>query len=240
MLDMSRNSCVLPISAGMISGDPYGAADDDIDDLPTLPIPRPGEWSPMAAPREDLRIVPPALGGGGASFTAAGDGATGTPTDETSAAPAWTRTEHERRDSDRFTWELAARLTSGMLANPARSHSSVKDAMGLFDQFLQEMHSYTKIASEFDLMGSEAARRRSHEEYFQGQHSPNPSNPAVPLPDRSAPAPPNTTPRSEPSQPRPMGDYRPIPPGSRVPYAPGSMAGTPPPERQPGNGEQAA
>jgi hypothetical protein len=228
----------------MIPGDPYGAADDDIDDLPTLPIPRPGEWSPMAAPREDPRIAPPSLGGGlggGASFTAAGEGAVDDPA--ATPPPSWPQAGRERVATEQFMWELAARLTSGMLANPARSHSSVKDAMGLFDQFLQEMHSYSKIASSFDLLDGEASRRRSHEEYFQGHRAANlpaGANPA-PLPDQSAPAQqPAAAPKPEPTQPRPLGDYRPIPPGTRGPYSPGSMAGTPPPEHKPGDGEQAA
>lgn len=239
----------------MNTADPYGAGDDNFDDLPQLPIPRPGEWSPMAAAAQpsEPRLAPPSLGGGlggGASFTAAGDGV------EAEAAPTNSlpnvgveleQSDRERVDAERFTWELAARLTSGMLANPARGGSSVKDAMGLFDQLLQEMHSYTRIASEFDLLGHEAARRSAHEAYFQ-QRAGNVSQPAAehPVPGAVSPPAPSSapsvaTPKPEPTQPRPMGEYRPIPPGSRAPYSPGSMAGSPPPERQPGDtGEQAA
>jgi hypothetical protein len=237
MLAMSRNACEVPISHGM-------SPDDDHDELPQLPIPRPGEWSPMAAsqPPVEHRLSSPRLGnglGGGASFTAASED--DPPVVDDPADVAWSNAERERIESERFTWELAARLTSGMLANPARSHSSVKDAMGLFDQFLQEMHAYAKIASEFDLLGSEAARRRSHESYFhqaaaQASTPAPPSGPTGP----TAPVPQPAAPKAEPTQPRPMGDYRPIPPGARGPYAPGSMAGTPPPEQQAAEGEQAA
>ncbi len=175
----------MPISHGMHPADPYGAGDDDLVGLPPLPIPRPGEWSPMAPSPQpaESRLAPPALGGGlggGASFTAAGEGDPSTaPGSDTHPGLEWSHAERERLDSERFTWETAARLTAGMLANPARGGSSVKDAMGLFDQLLQEMHAYTKIASEFDLMGSEAERRRSHEAYFHHQrgssstHRPN-------------------------------------------------------------------
>ena len=245
LLGKSRMTCVLPISSGMNPADPYGAGDDDLDDLPPLPIPRPGEWSPMAASQPPLepRLATPALGGGlggGASFTAAGEGEPATPVEpagEPTSGPGWPQTERGPLDSERFTWEIAARLTSGLLANPARGNATVKDAMGLFDQLLQEMHAYTKIASEFEPLGDEAARRRKHEEYFQGQRAGTPPPPAQP---GITPVPAAAAPKPEPTQPRPMGEYRPIPPGSRGPYSPGSMAGTPPPERQPGEDEQAA
>lgn len=252
MLAMSRSGQTVPISNGMNPADPYGAGDGELDDLPPLPIPRPGEWSPAAAVPQptEPRLAPPALGGGlggGASFTAAGEGEVPAPPDpvsDTSAGLEWSHAERERLDSERFTWEIAARLTSGLLANPARGNASVKDAMGLFDQLLQEMNAYTKIASEFDLLGNEAERRRQHEEYFQHQRSGTTTQPSSDHPMRgvvSGPNPaPTTSPKPEPTQPRPMGDYRPIPPGSRGPYSPGSMAGTPPPEHQPGEGEQAA
>ena len=232
----------------MHPADPYGAGDDDLDDLPTLPIPRPGEWSPMAAAPQptEPRLAPPALGGGlggGASFTAAGEGEVeAAPAADTHPAPERSHTERERLDAERFTWDLAARLTSGMLANPARGSATVKDAMGMFDQFLQEMHAYSRIASEFDLLGHEAERRRTHEAYFQQQRAGASTQPTPEHPVRgAAPTPSASAPKPEPTQPRPMGDYRPIPPGTRGPYSPGSMAGTPPPERHPGDGgEQAA
>ncbi len=234
----------------MNPADPYGASDDELADLPPLPIPRPGEWTPMAAaptPAEPPRLAPPALGGGlggGASFTAAAEGDASTPVEaasDTGAASELSQAEHERLASERFTWEIAARLTSGLLANPARGHASVKDAMGLFDQLLQEMSAYAKIASEFDLIGNEAARRRKHEEYFQHQRGATPAQPMIEHPVPGAVPPPTTSvPKPEPTQPRPMGDYRPIPPGTRGPYSPGSMAGTPPPEHLPGDEEQAA
>lgn len=242
----------------MNPADPYGAGDDDFDELPTLPIPRPGEWSPMASASQpaEPRLAPPALGGGlggGASFTAAGDTDAAVAPDVTADADqALAHVEREQVDAERFTWELAARLTSGMLANPARGGSSVKDAMGLFDQLLQEMHSYTRIASEFDLLGHEAARRTAHEAYFQQRAASAAQGPEHPVPGAAptasasptsghAPAPLASSLKPEPTQPRPMGDYRPIPPGARAPYAPGSMAGTPPTDRQNGDaGEQAA
>jgi hypothetical protein len=230
----------------MIPADPYGAGDDDLDDLPQLPIPRPGEWSPMAAASQpaEPRLAPPALGGGlggGASFTASGSDLDGAAGSDAHPGLESLHAERERVEAERFTWELAARLTSGMLANPARGGSSVKDAMGLFDQFLQEMNSYTRIASEFDLLGHEAARRQAHEDYFR-QRSGSNTQPTQDHPVPGAtPAPTAASPKPEPTQPRPMGDYRPIPPGSRGPYTPGGMVGTPPPEHQPGEGgEQAA
>ena len=236
--------------------DPYGAGDGDLDGLPELPIPRPGEWSPAAAAPQghEPRLASPALGGGlggGASFTAAAEGeqvpvaASAHVPDEgvpVAADPASPNAERERVESERFTWDLAARLTSGLLANPARGNSSVKDAMGLFDQFLQEMHAYHRIASDFDLIGSDAERRRAHEQYFQQQRASIVVSTPGDVPGASqAPIPAGGSPKPEPAQPRPMADYHPIPPGARGPYSPGSMAGMPPPERQPGDpGEQAA
>lgn len=252
MLGMSRRAGEMPMRCGMNPADPYDA-DDDRGELPPLPIPRPGE-RPVMGPSpedrrrgEDRRLAPPSLaaplGGrvGGGSYTSASE-------DEASHEDlhhaGWSSADAQRREDERFTWELAASLTSGMLANPARSHASVKDAMGLFDQFLQEMHAYAKIASEFDLLGSESTRRRAHEEYFHqpsGNGTTAPSGrtarAAAPLPDQVAPPTAPSKPKPEPTQPRPMGDYRPIPPGSRGPYSPGSMGGSPPPEA---DGEQAA
>ncbi len=245
MLVQSRFGSPLPISTVMHPADAYG--EDDHDDLPELPIPRPGEWSPAAAAQQQPQPQPQPLQaprlGGGASFTAAGGDEGGGDDLAPPVAPA-PPIDREQLEVERFTWDLAATLTSGMLANPARNHSSVKDAMGLFDQFLQEMHAYRKIASEFDLLAGDAERRRSHEEYFHrngaapgaGETPPTVATGPSAVPAKPAP------PKPEPAQPRPLGEYRPIPPGMRGPYSPGSMAGTPPPTEPPAgsDGEQAA
>jgi hypothetical protein len=123
-------------------------------------------------------------------------------------------------------WDIAARLTQGMLANPGRNQASVKDAMGLFDQFLHEMHSYVRIASEFEVLGSEADRRRSHGEYFRSTTSRPEQGTSS---DATASMKTPHQPKPQPAQPRPSSSYTPIPPGARAPYAPGSMAGSPPP-----------
>ncbi|MCW2924132.1 MAG: hypothetical protein JWM98_1536 [Thermoleophilia bacterium] len=147
--------------------------------LPELPIPRPGEQPVAAAAPIDA----PRPLGGGASYTAAeavepapsvaapvpapvlAPAPTPAPTPVSEAAP---QPAPGQRFDERFTWELAARLTAGMLANPGRVQSSVKDAMGLFDQFLSEMHGYARIAGTFDQLGDDARRRREHGEYFHG------------------------------------------------------------------------
>ncbi len=228
--------------------DPYAYDDDD---LPELPIPRPGEQA-AAASIPSPAIQAPNLGGG-TSFTASGsdEAAPSSAPSPVEVAPSSPDLEEQRLAATQMTWEIAARLTSGMLANPSRGHASVKDAMGLFDQFLQEMNSYARIASEFDLFGSEAARRKTHIEYFQGASaaaagtggSPGAAGPTHPMPV-STPEPrthSNATPKPAPTKPRPMGDYRPIPPCARRTYSPGSMAGAPPPADDPSvDDEQAA
>ena len=60
--------------------------------------------------------LPSPLGGklgGGASVTVAGEG-------EHLSQP-----KQSSAESERFVWEIAAQLTSGMLANPGRAHASV-------------------------------------------------------------------------------------------------------------------
>lgn len=203
--------------------DPHGASDHEDDDLPVLPIPRPEDRS-RARERHPTAIAAPQLGGG-ASFTAAQPGNAG-PVDEPD--PGTDQQDHARHDTERMIWDLAARLTQGMLANPGRNQASVKDAMGLFDQFLHEMHGYVRIASEFDLLGSESERRRNHSEYFRGTAgSPAPDAPSS-ASSRTPPSHPSPPPKAAPTQPRPSNAYMPIPPGARGPYAPGSMAGTTP------------
>jgi hypothetical protein len=231
--------------------DPH--AYDDIDDLPELPIPRPGE-RPAAASVPSPPIQAPSLGGG-ASFTAAGGedpppaaqstprAAPPTPASSPAPAPnpelAISALEQRRLATEQLTWEIAARLTSGLLANPSRGHASVKDAMGLFDQFLQEMHAYSRIATEFDMLESDQARRRIHGEYFHGAPGAA-AGPDAPTPSPEQREPSNATPKPAPAKPRPMGDYRPIPPGTRGVYAPGSMAGPPPPADPPTTDDERA
>lgn len=233
MLGMSRIPCKLPMCTPMTHVDAYGAGDDELDELPPLPIPRPGEWSGMASSPSASPLGGPL--GGGASFTASGTQAAQPDTERVEGAPI------EPIASMEFTWELAARLTSGMLANPARINTSVKEAMGLFDQFLLELNAYARIAAEFDSTAYEVERRRLHEEYFRRSASPGSSSDGtvrdVPT---ASPAPTSATPKPEPTQPRPMGDYRPIPLGTRRPYTPGSMAGAPPIDHLAEGGEQAA
>lgn len=209
--------------------EPYGPADDELGDLPPLPIPRPGAWvaatppPPAAAPGPEP-IAGPNLGGslgGGASFTAASEDGSATHPPEVPTAPV--PIDADSRAVARLPWELAARITSGMLANPARANASVKDAMGLFDQLLREMHAYARIAGDLDVATAESARRRTHGEYFHG------SQERVADAGATADQPAGPARKPTPTQPRPAGDYRPIPPGSRGPYAPGTMAGTPPP-----------
>lgn len=74
--------------------------------------------------------------------------------------------EIDRRDQ--LTWTLAARLTAGMLANPARQQVSVKEAMALFDQFLNEIRTYDRISTDVDTMADHEQRRRDQSAYFHG------------------------------------------------------------------------
>ncbi len=222
----------------MHPADPYGARDDDgSDELPPLPIPRPGE-APVGRSQETEPPAPHRLGGG-ASYTAARSRDTGelpTPPPARAVHPTPGQAVSPGLDEPSLTWQLAAQLTAGMLANPAKANASVKDAMGLFDKFLLEVDAYVRIASGIDRGAAEDERRRAHSAYFRsgadtddgstdrhdaghtGAHGPS-QQPQQP-----------TTPRPAPERPRPPADYRPIPPGMRGPYSPGSMAGSPPPD----------
>ncbi|MCB0878373.1 MAG: hypothetical protein KDC46_05265 [Thermoleophilia bacterium] len=218
----------------MHSVDPYGDHDDEHVDMPRLPIARPGESHQTAPPGSvDTGVAPRPLGGG-ASYTSVDPDAPDQSGDVGAAAGG-----AQVGDVEAMTWDVAARLTSGMLANPARAHASVKDAMALFDQFLNEMHAYVRIADASGMMSSNAARRKAHGEYFRGaqeaaaeEASSTQVRPTIgpsqgagkPVPGKPAPA-----------KPRPSGDYRPIPPGLRGPYSPGSMAGSPPPDDDAGS-----
>lgn len=216
-------------------------------DLPDLPIPRPGEGpverAPASAPQP---LAQPRLGGG-ASFTSVGED---DPRDaaqlrapipqpklengpvEPKAIPEdveYISVDRARLETERFTWELAARLTAGMLANPERNHASVKDAMAMFDQFLQEMHSYSRIASEFDITGDREQRRREHTEYFQGGPGQLPEQGGQPPQQAQGQGSVQGVPMQAmpPIQPRPAAGYQPLPPGARNFYVPGTMAGAP-------------
>lgn len=203
--------------------DPYPPAGDGADDLPPLPIPRPGEWSPLRPTTEEPVSAPRLLG---ASFTAA---STDADAPATGQAPAPSSSSGPSSELDRLPWDLAAQLTAGMLANPGRAHASVKDAIGLFDQLLHELHAYARMAVEHDLHSSEQARRQSHGDYFHRHGERAGDDHAAPTePPRSAMTPPPHVPKPAPTQPRPAGGYAPIPPGARQPYSPGSMAGAPP------------
>lgn len=238
----------------------------DPSELPDLPIPRPGE-GPAEPAQTHAPISPPRLGGG-ASFTAASED--DPPLTPPAAQPQLPQqpipadvevieVDRARLETERFTWEIAARLTAGMLSNPDRNHASVKDAMAMFDQFLQEMHAYSKIASEFDIMGDRDRRRRDHTEYFQGQNA-HPGADAkprivapVPVPGKQAPPQSQQSPRlgpeppsqpaqlgpEPPAQPAPAAGYQALPPGARA-YVPGSMAGAPPDPTTPEHDEDAA
>lgn len=166
---MSRIVATVPISTGMHRPDRFDDGPDP-SELPDLPIPRPGE-GPAEPAQQHQPIAPPRLGGG-ASFTAASEDDPPLPPPEPTPIPEdveLIEVDRARLETERFTWEIAARLTAGMLANPDRNHSSVKDAMAMFDQFLHEMHAYAKIASEFDITGDgdRERRRRDHSEYFR-------------------------------------------------------------------------
>lgn len=169
---------------------PRDAYEDDRrdDDLPELPLPRPDASAgqpPLHGP-----IAPPRLGGG-ASFTSAGAGGA----DEQCASPG----RGAGPISSEATWDIAARLTAGMLANPARQQASVKDAMGLFDQFLHEMHAYARIVPDMDLDGAGARRRREHGDYFHAASSA--TRPVAPI--------------ARPEQPKPLPGYTALPPEGR-------------------------
>lgn len=202
---------------------------DVAGDLPPLPIPRPGEWSPARpAPSE---VATPRSLGGGASLTAAS-------TDQADVVPLPEPEPSTAADMDRLPWQLAAELTAGMLANPARSHASVKDAMGLFDQFLHELHAYARMAAEHDLHAPGSQPKRGHTDYFQRYGAEEAASAAEPT--RAPGTTPPHVPKPAPTQPRPAGSYLPIPPATR-PYAPSAMAPLPvdPAEIDPGSSHTA-
>jgi hypothetical protein len=119
-----------------------------------------------------------------------------------------------------------------MLANPSRGHASVKDAMALFDQFLNEMHAYARIADASAMSASNEERRRAHGAYFR-EHG----DEAVAEPSRTSSAP--SRPKPTPARPRPAADYRPIPPGARPQYGPGTSGADADDESSRGDGRAA-
>ena len=146
-----------------------GPDPSELPELPDLPIPRPAEGPTEHAPTPKP-LSQPRLGGG-ASFTSVGEDDPPLPPPQAPLPSDVEMIEVDRAllETERFTWEIAARLTAGLLANPDRHNSSVKDAMAMFDQFLHEMHAYAKIASEFDITGGgdRERRRRDHSQYFR-------------------------------------------------------------------------
>jgi hypothetical protein len=239
MLGRSRKRRVVPISTAMHRPDHFDDGPDP-GELPDLPIPRPGEGPAERAPAPKHPPLSQPRLGGGASFTSVGedDPPVSPPQPERTPLPddgvELISVDRACLESERFTWELAATLTAGMLANPERYHASVKDAMAMFDQFLQEMHSYSRIASEFDITGDREQRRREHTEYFQGGQQPN--GEVAPQPQQQGQQQPSgqqvqgvPIKQLPPQQPRPGAGYTPLPPGARPGlYVPGSMAGAPP------------
>ncbi|MEO6866447.1 MAG: hypothetical protein ABI200_00320 [Gaiellales bacterium] len=190
----------------MFPNDPYDPSSEHDDELPELPIPRPGERPPAPA---SLRkpLAPPKLAGG-ASLTA-NDGGAGQ-----SAMAA-----QQALDAERFNWELAAQLTSGMLANPAHANASVKDAMSVFDQFRHEMQIYTRIAEEAKLDDSNHTATRG--DYFHDSgpaaFKSTPTTAATPLARPSVKHNAQPAEKLPPSQPRPSESYRAISPGLTQP-----------------------
>jgi hypothetical protein len=243
---MSRNVAAMPISTAMHRPDRFDDGPDP-SELPDLPIPRPGE-GPSERAAQPPPIAAPRLGGG-ASFTSVGE--EDPPATTPPAAPSRStapdddtqliEVDRARLDTERFTWEVAARLTAGMLSNPERNHSSVKDAMAMFDQFLHELHAYSRIASEYDVTGDQDRRRRDHSEYFRDlnerlaaaelrrQTTPVPTQEQLHLAQQQAQQQAQQAEaRPEPTQPAPAAGYQALPPGARGMYIPGSMAGAPP------------
>lgn len=145
---------------------PYDQHFDSIsDDIPELPIPRPDELSSppvFDTPSETTPLATPSLG---TSYTSASDNSYDEQVDKNNE-----KSETAVRDLNKLTWELASQLTAGMLANPARSANSVKDAMSLFDAFLHEMHAYMRISTDLELDVG-AQRRSAHAAYFRPESS---------------------------------------------------------------------
>lgn len=180
---------------------PDGADSPDGDEfeVPELPLARPGEAA-TASSHESHNVVRPRRLGGGASLTAVG----GVEQDQGALPQADRRRE---TDPAELEWEITSRLVAGMLANPARSHSSVKDAISLFDHMLHELRNYRRLSSEFEQPEREQRR-------VQGPARSEPAQPA-PRPDRRG------TPLPRPTN---------VVPPSGGNYVPGSMAGAPPTE----------
>ncbi|MCW2962154.1 MAG: hypothetical protein JWM25_269 [Thermoleophilia bacterium] len=207
---------MLPISAAVDThghNDDGEAYDDDVDfdlpELPVLPLARPGERrgaqrsdDPVSGPTQS----PPPLGG--PSFTAADP--------DNDPVSLERGQEHApgvpvTPDEERFTRELAARLAAGMLANPSKGDSTVKDAVALFDQLLFEMRHYSRVAADLQAggyAGEERRRRDAHVDWFRydkGQ-KPEPSAPSAATPVEAAPFTPTPAAKPSPAQPRPSSD----------------------------------
>lgn len=192
----------------MNTGSPnsHGVDDEsgDVLPLPDLPIPRPGEARILA----QSEPVPGAPGGierrlgGGASLTAVGE-------DDHLHAAAPHPTDHlaTKEAARQFDWTIAARLTAGMLANPAMANATPKDALALFEKVLAEARMFAAHTTGSFSGDGDAAVEDATRAVLAG----------TPEPIRI------------PSTPQPMPGHS----SAATPYVPGNMAGAPPTFDQP-------
>lgn len=61
------------------------------------------------------------------------------------------------RSDERALWEVAARLTAGLLANDAKAHFTVKDSLALFDEVLHDLVEYARVRGTFGLPATRQA-----------------------------------------------------------------------------------
>lgn len=103
------------------------------------------------------------------------------------------------REDQYLVWGIAARLVTGLLANPSKSHFSVKDTISLFDEVLTELTAYAKVRGEL----AAYARQAEHEMYQHVDRSPSYA-PAGRLVRRQVPVPvPSSPSQPSPTQPQP-------------------------------------
>jgi len=172
--------------------------------LPELPIPR-AQVAP--APSEASADAPPAARPkpiqqpGFQAVRTTHEVASAAPTHRLEAVAPRRATDPDSSPAPaglRATWEIAAQLTAGLLANPARSASSVKDAIALFDEVVNEIDSYSRVSSATGPTEDPRRRREGHEEYFCGAGRTEHQQQSPPPPQQ---------PRPEPSKPRPLTEY---------------------------------
>jgi hypothetical protein len=146
-----------------------------------------------------------------------------------SKAPPHTDRRQDRSD-ERALWEVAARITSGLLSNDAKAHYTVKDSLALFDEVLHDLVEYARVRGTF---GLPAARTPDGDPNVL-RHADVEERAVRPIMKKVAPlptsSPQNVSPHVPPATYPPAGQQFPAPTPEQAPYDPRQAPGGFPPQ----------